>query len=68
MSEHISATLLDEQVRHAELQAKALAAILKRFAADLGHDLSDPEVQRLVRLAISQETGVGPAVLEGQTT
>ncbi len=59
-------TSLNEQIRHIEQQGKALAAILKRFAIDLGRDPTDPEVQRLVQLAIAQETGVGPAVIEGK--
>lgn len=62
----IAAGLAERQVRLAERQGAMLAAVIAGVVRALGKDPADPEVQRLVQLAISSETGVGPAVIEGK--
>ncbi len=62
----VAAGLAERQVRLAERQGAMLAAVIAGVVRALGRDPADPEVQRLVQLAIAQETGVGPAIIEGK--
>ncbi len=59
--------IADAQIRLAETQGATLARVMVRFARLLGRDPADVEVQRAAQLAINEETGVGPKVLEGTT-
>lgn len=52
----------------AKLEGQMYAAVMARFARHLGHDPADPRVQRAAVLAISEETGVGPAIIEGKAS
>ncbi len=60
--------IAERQIEAAEKYGAQLAGVMVRFARLLGRDPTDPEVQRAAQLAISEETGVGPKVLEGTTT
>ncbi len=44
---------------------RAMAATIAAIVRALGFDPADPKVQAIAQTAISQHTGVGPAVIEG---
>lgn len=62
----LAAGVEERRVRIAEQTGAQLAAVIARIVRAMGGDPADPKVQRLVQLAISQETGVGPAIIEGK--
>lgn len=48
----IDAGVAERQVRLAERQAQQLAEVIRAVLTDLGHDLEDPDVRKVVRLRL----------------
>jgi hypothetical protein len=48
----IDAGVEERQVRLTEAQAQQLAAVIRAILADLGHDLKDESVRKVVRLRL----------------
>jgi hypothetical protein len=62
----IDAGVAELQVRLAEKQAQQLAAVIRAILTDLGHDLDEENVRKVVRLRREVLAGLAPAGRSGQ--